>query len=217
MLPLDFIPLAEESGLIIPLGEWVLREAIRQCKEWQNAGLPYVRMAVNISAEQFKLSNMTNLVRKILNEAKLDPEYLEIEITESVLISNTDVIRVINELKKMGVKIALDDFGTGYSSLGYLKKLPLDKLKIDKTFIDSITNSDGESAISKAIISIGKNLKLDILAEGVETKNQANFLMQHHCDAVQGFYFSKPLTSKELETLLRTCPDIELSQVTSPT
>ena len=213
LLPIDFVPLAEETGLIIPIGEWVLREACRQCKSWQLKGLTPIRVAVNVSVQQFRHQNLVSLVKNVLIETDLDPKYLELEITESVIINNIETIRIITELKKLGVIITLDDFGTGYSSLGYLKLLPLDKLKIDKTFIDNIQTADDKDVISEAIISIAKHMNLGVLAEGVETKNQVNFLKLHDCGEVQGLYFSRPLKNDELEKILVNSPDLKLSQI----
>lgn len=215
LLPLEFIPLAEETGMIVPIGEWVLREACKQCKSWHDAGLPKIRVAVNVAVQQFNQQNMVELVRNVLNDVRLRPEYLELEITESVIVNNVDTIRVISKLKDLGVIITLDDFGTGYSSLSYLKNIPLDKLKIDKSFINSIQNADDKDVISQAIISIAKNLKLGVLAEGVETLNQVNFLKLHDCTEVQGFYFSKPLSAVALVKLLKKYPEVKLSQIIS--
>lgn len=203
LLPIDFVPLAEETGLIVSIGEWILRKACLQNKAWQDAGLPPIRIAVNVSAQQIKQQNFVEIVKTVLEETKLKPEYLELELTENVIISSMDVINTATALKELGVTIAIDDFGTGYSSLSYLKKLPLDRLKIDGSFIKNIKTEDDDEVIIRAIISVANNLHMEVLAEGVETKNQLDFLMNQHCNEIQGFYFSKPLMAKELEKLLR--------------
>lgn len=203
LLPLDFIPLAEETGLIVPMGEWVMRQACQQNKAWQIAGFPPIRVAVNVTAQQFTHQNLPDLIQSILKESGLEPKYLELELTENVLISNTSIIDSISELKKMGVFIAVDDFGIGYSSLSYLKKIPLDRLKIDSSFIQHIHSSRDDEVIIRAVIAIAKNLNLEVLAEGVETEIQLNFLKAHECGDVQGFYFSEPLSVTELEKLFK--------------
>ena len=203
LLPIDFIPLAEETGLIIPIGEWILRKACSQNKAWQDAGFPPMRIAVNITVQQFKQQNLIEKVSDILRETGLKPEYLELELTENVIISNHEIIKVVTELKKLGLFIAIDDFGTGYSSLSYLQKIPLDRLKIDSSFIQHIHNATDDEVIIRAIIAMAKNLKLEVLAEGVETVDQLNFLKKHECGDVQGFYFSKPLDQNELENYLK--------------
>ncbi|TAK75718.1 MAG: GGDEF domain-containing response regulator [Gammaproteobacteria bacterium] len=203
LLPLDFIPLAEETGLIVPISEWVLRKACEQNKAWQNEGLPPIRISVNVTAQQFIHQNLVEVVSKILHDTQLNPEYLELELTENVIVSNIEVLNTIGELKKLGVTIAIDDFGTGYSSLSYLKKIPLDRLKIDSSFVQHIKSPSDDEVIIRAIIAMAKNLNLEVLAEGVETQDQLNFLKVHECGDVQGFYFSKPLTTKELEGYLK--------------
>ena len=208
LLPLDFILLAEETGLIIPIGEWVLRKACQQLKAWQDLGLPHIRMAVNITAQQLKQNNIIDVIKSILDETGLKAEYLELELTENIIISSMEAVRTITELKKLGLTIAIDDFGTGYSSLSYLKKLPLDRLKIDSSFIQHIKMDGDDEVIIRAIIAIAKNLNLEVLAEGVETKKQLKFLKSHKCNEIQGFLFSKPLTANELETML-SHPDMK--------
>ncbi len=203
LLPIDFIPVAEETGLIIPIGEWVLRKACMQNLEWQKAGLPPIRVAVNVTLQQFKHYDLVNAIDKILKETKLEPKYLEIELTENIILSNTEIIKATTELKKLGVVIAIDDFGTGYSSLSYLHKIPLDRLKIDSSFIKHIHSPDDDEVIIRAIIAMAKNLNLEVLAEGVETRDQLNFLKKYECDDIQGFYFSSPLTSEKLTEYLR--------------
>jgi len=203
LLPIDFVPLAEEIGLIVPIGEWVLRTACKQNKAWQDAGLPPVRMAVNVSAQQFKQHNFIEMVTTILEETGLKPEYLELELTENVILSNREVIQIVSKLKQLGVMIAIDDFGTGYSSLSYLHELPMDRLKIDSSFIKHIQSSADDEVIVRAIIAMAKNLNLEVLAEGVETKNQLDFLKKYECGDVQGYYFSKPLSGDDIEQYLR--------------
>lgn len=203
LLPVDFIPLAEQTGLIVPMGEWVIRTACLQCKAWQDAGLPPVRIAVNISMQQLKQQNIVEIIKNILLETKLDPHYLELELTENIIINSLEVIRVVTELKKLDVGIAVDDFGTGYSSLSYLKNLPLDRLKIDGSFIQHINSEKDDEVIIRAIIAVAKNLNLEVIAEGVETQNQLNYLKNQKCDEIQGYYFSSPLSSTELEALLK--------------
>lgn len=206
VLPLDFIPLAEETGLVVAIGEWALRTACAQNKAWQDAGLPPVRIAVNITAQQFKQPNLSKMVNDILKETQLKPEYLELELTESVILNDAEVIEVIHELKSLGITITVDDFGTGYASLNFLKKVPLDRLKIDGSFIQHIKSTGDDEVIIRAIIAMAKNLGLTVLAEGVETQNQLNFLKNNDCSEAQGFYFSKPLPKEELESLLKKTP-----------
>ncbi len=198
--PAQFIPLAEETGLIVPIGEWVLWTACKQNKSWQQAGFPPLRVAINFSVPQFFDNNLIHMLNKVLEETKLEPRYLEIEISESIAIHNTEkVVEKMQLIRKMGIQISIDDFGTGYSSLSYLKKLPLDKLKIDQSFVRCIAESADDAAIVKAIIAIANSLKLDIVAEGVEKQEQLNFLHQLGCNEYQGYLFSRPLPAKDLE------------------
>lgn len=213
ILPLDFIPLAEETGLIFPIGEWVLRTACKQIKEWQNLGLPHVRVAVNITTKQLRLFNIIDQIKDILEETDLEPQYLELELTENIIINNVDVIRTIQDLKKIGVQIVLDDFGTGYSSLSYLRDLPVDRLKIDQSYVQNIAANRGDDVIIQAIIAMANNLNMQVLAEGVETQNQLEFLRSQNCSEVQGFYFSKPISAGECEHLLRKCDTLNLSKM----
>jgi diguanylate cyclase (GGDEF)-like protein/PAS domain S-box-containing protein len=203
ILPVDFIPLAEETGLIIPIGEWVLRTACKQNKAWQEAGLPAIRVAVNVTTKQIRLFNFVAIVESILKETGLKPEYLELELTEKIIINNIDVINSVRKLKEIGVQISLDDFGTGYSSLNYLREIPLDRLKIDQSYIQHLESGRGDDAIVQAIIAMANSLNLEVLAEGVENKKQFEFLKEQKCAEVQGFYFSKPISSYECEKLLR--------------
>lgn len=202
--PLKFIPLAEEIGLIVPIGEWVLRTACEQVREWGSAGLPAVRMGVNLSARQLSHPGLTKLVFATLQENGLDNERLDLEITESMLLSNMhENVRVLRELKESGVSISVDDFGTGYSSLSYLRELPINTVKIDRSFVQDIASLTSEAPLVKVILALAQNLKLEVLAEGVETADQAQFLRQHGCRAVQGFHFSKPVPPTEFARLLK--------------
>ena len=201
--PAKFIPLAEETGLIVPIGEWVLRTACRQCKAWQDAGLPTVTVAVNISARQFREKNLLQTVAKILAETGLDPRLLELEVTESVIMHDAqNVIADLQAFRDMGVKLSIDDFGTGYSSLSYLKRFPVDRLKIDQSFVRDITSDADDAAIAQAVITLGHTMNLRVIAEGVETAEQLTFLRGHHCDEMQGYLFGRPLPADEFAQLL---------------
>ncbi|KTD73005.1 EAL domain-containing protein [Legionella tucsonensis] len=203
LLPMDFIPLAEESGLIIPIGEWIISEVCRQIKSWHKKGMPYIRVAINITTRQLQQHNFIYTVEKILKTHLLDPQYLEFEITENVVITHRDIIHALNQLKQLGIRIALDDFGTGNSSINYLKQLHIDCLKIDQSFIQNIAASRSDEVIIEAIISMARSFNFKVLAEGVENQKQLDFLKQQHCDEVQGYFFSKPLTSAGIEKLLK--------------
>jgi diguanylate cyclase (GGDEF)-like protein/PAS domain S-box-containing protein len=197
--PAEFIPIAEETGLIIPIGEWALSTACMQNKKWQADGLPPITVAVNISAKQFFQSRLPEIVQKVLNETGLEPKYLEIEITESMTLDVESAISTLFELKKIGVKISIDDFGTGYSSLNYLKRFPVDKLKIDQSFMSEFTHDLNDQTIIKTIILMAQLLKLQVIAEGVETIDHVSFLLRHGCTEAQGYYFSKPVPAEEFE------------------
>ncbi|MFZ5990062.1 MAG: putative bifunctional diguanylate cyclase/phosphodiesterase, partial [Bacillota bacterium] len=202
--PMDFIPLAEESGLIIPIGEWVLRTACRQNKEWIDSGIEPLIIAVNLSARQFQQQNLVEAIEKALLETGLPPTLLELEITESTAMEDLNfTIEVLTQLRDKGIRISLDDFGTGYSSLNYLKRLPINTLKIDKSFVHDITSNANEEAIAKSVISLAHKMMLTVVAEGVETNEQLSFLKEQRCDKVQGYLFSKPLPADEIEKLLR--------------
>lgn len=194
--PVDFIPLAEETGMIVPIGEWVIREACSQNKEWQRRGLPPVPVSVNLSLRQFYQTDLVEKVELILTETKLDPKYLELEITETIAMQPDIAIRVLNELKSIGVLIAMDDFGTGYSSLNYLRRFPIDHLKIDKAFVQDIQRDEEGRSIIATIIALGHNLNMPVIAEGVETEEQANLLKNYKCDMFQGYLFSRPLPAE---------------------
>ena len=203
--PAQFIPVAEDCGLILPIGNWVLREACRQAREWVNAGLPLSSMAVNISAMEFRDDNFLESVFAALSETGLDPKSLELELTESVLMKRAEsAASVLRTLRAGGVQLAVDDFGTGYSSLSYLRKFPIDALKIDQSFVRQITTTPGDTAIVAAIISMGRSLRLRVVAEGVETQPELAFLQSHHCDEAQGYYFSRPVLPQQFAKLLET-------------
>jgi diguanylate cyclase (GGDEF)-like protein/PAS domain S-box-containing protein len=204
--PDKFIRIAENSGLIVPIGEWVLRTACAQAQQWQQEGLPAVTVAVNVSAIQFRQEGFCGLIRNVLCDTGLAPQYLELELTESLLLANADLmLSVIQELKAMGLTLAIDDFGTGYSSFSYLRQFRVSKLKIDRSFIRDVAVNADDAAITAAIISIAKSLKLKVIAEGVENEAQMTFLRAHQCDEIQGYYFSKPLAvDKVAEHLRRT-------------
>lgn len=203
LLPMDFIPLAEDTGLIVPIGEWVLRTACAQNKVWQDEGLSPFLMTINVATKQFMQPNLVNVIKAVLNETGLKAEYLEIEVTENVLISNPNVIDAIKKIKKLGVNIVLDDFGTGNSSLNYLRILPIDRLKIDKSFVQNIDSSRSDEMIIQAIIAMARSLNLDVIAEGVETIKQINFLKNQDCKKLQGYYFSKPVSANKLKSLIK--------------
>ncbi len=193
--PANFIPIAEENGMIVPIGEWVLRETCRQISEWRKSGLPEIPVSVNLSAVQFRQKDLGQSLRAILSQYRIPPSSLELEITETAVMQDADAaITLLKEVKEMGIRLAMDDFGTGYSSLSYLKLLPIDKLKIDQTFVRDIAHDPDDAAIVSTIISMARNLKLKVVAEGVETDKQLAFLNQHGCDQGQGYYFSRPMT-----------------------
>lgn len=198
--PKDFIPLAEETGLIVQLGEQVLRKACVQIKQWHDEGMEELSVSVNLSPLQFRQQNLTGVIGRILRQAGLAPQYLELEITESAAMQNVNRnIHMLRELKEMGVKISIDDFGTGYSSLSYLKKFPIDALKVDRSFISGIHEDPDDAAIVNAIIVLAKTLKLKVTAEGVETEEQYMYLQQHKCDEAQGYLFGKPMPPETFE------------------
>jgi len=201
--PTQFIPAAEECGLIVPIGDWVLREACRQNKAWQTAGLPPFVVAVNVSARQFKDRNLVDKVRRALQESGLAPHCLELELTESLIMQDLQqAVATMRELQAMGVQLSIDDFGTGYSSLSALKNFPITRLKLDRSFVRDLPAREGDAAIATAIISLGHKLNLKVLAEGVETEAQLEFLRAHECDELQGYYFSKPLPPEEIAALV---------------
>ncbi|GGD58639.1 EAL domain-containing protein [Caballeronia grimmiae] len=202
--PASFIPVAEESGLIGPLSEWVLREACRQNKAWQDAGLPPARVSVNLSARHFQQRDIATLVTSVLEETGLEPRYLELELTESAIMRNAeDAVAMLSELSALGIGIAIDDFGTGYSSLSYLKRFPVHRLKIDRSFVADIGSSGDDETITSAIIALAHSLELQVIAEGVETPAQHEFLRERDCDEMQGFLFSRPMPHDAIPGLLQ--------------
>jgi len=203
--PGKFIPVAEDSGLIVPIGEWVLKTACAQARHWQELGLPALPIAVNVSAVQLRQERFLPVIRRVLDETGLAPQYLELEITEGVLLSNAGkTLSMLQQLASMGLPLSIDDFGTGYSSLSYLKDLPVCKLKIDRSFIRAMTVNPRDAAITAAVISMGNSLNLKVIAEGVENEEQMSFLRAHHCDEIQGYYFSKPLEADDFAKKLRS-------------
>lgn len=211
--PTQFIPLAEETDLILTIGEWALRKACEQNRLWQDEGYPPLTVTVNVSGQQFKRTDMVKLVLDVLDETGLDPQYLQLELTESVLMKNiSNTVVKLGELKKRGVSIAVDDFGTGYSSLAYLKRFRLNTLKIDQSFVRDIENDNDDAAIVSAIITMAHTLGMDVVAEGVETWNQLAFLRHHQCDHIQGYYFSQPLPPEGFIELLGR----DLSELLNP-
>ena len=203
--PAQFIPVAEDSGLIRPIGKWVLREACNQAQVWADAGLPATTIAVNVSAAEFLQENFLEDVFRILRETGMDPRSLELEVTESVLMKRADsAVSALQELRARGVQVAVDDFGTGYSSLSYLRKFPIDALKIDQSFVRQITTTPDDTTIVSAIISMGRSMKLRVIAEGVETREEMAFLQAHQCHEAQGYYFSKPVPPHQFAKLLET-------------
>ena len=214
--PLEFIPLAEETGLIIPIGEWVLRTTCAQNKAWQEAGLRALPIAVNLSGRQFTQHALVQTITQVLHETGLSPQWLELEITESILILDIqDSVAILNELSELGIKISIDDFGTGYSSLSYLKRFPIASIKIDQSFVRDIHTDPDDAAIVSAIIAMAHGLNMKTIAEGVETQDQLVFLRAHKCNAMQGYYFSKPLPPEDLVELLREDRNLNM-EITPP-
>ena len=208
--PLDFIPIAEDTGLIIPIGEWVIRESCRNLQEWKSLGYNPIRVAVNLSPRQFRDSQIIDYILDTMVEFDIKPNEFEVEITESLLMEDTDAtILSLNKLKAWGLHIAIDDFGTGYCSLGYLKKFPIDTLKIDRSFVKDILVEPDDAAITEAIIAMGHSLRISLTAEGIETEDQLRFLKQHGCQEGQGYLFSKPIEASELLEFmqLKTVPE----------
>lgn len=198
-----FIPIAEKNGLINSIGEWVLRTACKQNKQWQDQGFSAINMSVNISVIQFIDPRIADTIENILGETGMDPKYLELEITESIAIKEKGFyLDILNRLKSIGLSIAIDDFGTEYSSLGRLKVIPIDRIKIDRQFISALETEEKDRAITMTVISLAKNLGLDVLAEGVETKGQLDFLKENLCDHVQGYYYYRPMPAEEMQRLL---------------
>jgi EAL domain-containing protein (putative c-di-GMP-specific phosphodiesterase class I) len=207
--PVEFIPIAEDTGLILPIGEWVLRTACRQAKRWHDEGLPFGRVAVNVSGRQFGLPDFPNLVAAILGETGLPPAHLELEVTESVVMSDEAWSeKALGELKALGISLAIDDFGTGYSNFGRLRNFAVDRLKIDRSFVTGINDGGDDRAIAAAIITMSQSLRINVTAEGVESLPQLLFLQQHQCNEAQGFLFSKSLPTDDAHMLLKRLADL---------
>lgn len=205
LLPEQFVAIAEDCGLILPIGRWVLREACRQAQAWRQAGLPPITVAINASALEFHAEDFIENVRVTLAETGLDPRFLELELTEGILMRDAESSdSVLHALADLGVKLAIDDFGTGYSSLSYLRYFPIDSLKIDQSFVNRMTNNPDDATIVSAVIGMGKSLRQRVIAEGVETPEQCAFLVAQHCDEGQGYYFGRPVVAEELTALLKT-------------
>lgn len=202
--PAKFIPIAEDNGLIISIGEWILRTACAQNRAWQLAGIPPIRMSVNLSARQFEAPNLVEIVKQTLKETELQASYLELEVTESFLMSDIQrSIQTLKELRDLGIWLALDDFGTGYSSLNYLKRFPVNMLKIDRSFVQDVTSNPDSAAVTDAIIALAKSLQLKITAEGVETQEQLEYLQKRGCHEGQGFYFGIPAPAEKITDILK--------------
>jgi len=210
LFPDRFVPLAEETGLIVPIGEWVLKEACKQNKQWQEMGLPPIEMTVNVSPKQVQQANFLEVVKSALDESGLDPQYLGLEITETVLMSTDDsTIKLMNELREMNVRVSIDDFGKGNSSLNYLTQLPTDAIKIDESFIRNVVADPDAAAITGAVIAMAHSLKLRVVAEGIETLDQLEFLRSLNCDEIQGYFVSRPVEPESLAHILRTNAKLE--------
>jgi len=214
--PNRFIPLAEETGLIVPIGKWVLNAACAQNMAWQRQGLPAIRIAVNLSPRQFADSNLLNDVRGALEKSGMPPQLLELEITESMVMQNVErAVRVLEAIKSIGITLAIDDFGTGYSSMSLVKKFPIDALKIDRSFVREITNDNEDKAIADAIITLGRALNLTVVAEGVETAEQEAFLRAHNCNEIQGYLISRPVPADEFAAFLANHTLMELKALST--
>ena len=200
VMPSEFIPIAEETGLILSIGEWVLHAACAQLEAWQRSGYAVFPVAVNLSAQQIETGQLTRQLKQVLANTGLEAKRLEFELTESTIMREPEKATIsLNEFRAMGVKLAVDDFGTGYSSLGYLKRLPLNRLKIDRSFVEDIGRDPGDEAISRAVIQLARTLGLETVAEGVEREEQADFLRREGCDIAQGYLYSRPLPPDELQ------------------
>jgi diguanylate cyclase (GGDEF)-like protein/PAS domain S-box-containing protein len=212
VMPNQFIPLAEETGLIVPVGRWVLRTACAQSVAWQREGLPMLRVAVNLSARQFAHDGLLQDIADIIDETGLAPGGLEVEVTESMVMQNPErAVATLTRLREMGISVSIDDFGTGYSSLGYLKRFPVDNVKVDRSFIKDLPHDQDDAAITRAVIAMAQSLRMRVIAEGVETREQLNFLREHGCDECQGYYLSRPLPAGEFALLVRSWPRLTLA------
>jgi EAL domain-containing protein (putative c-di-GMP-specific phosphodiesterase class I) len=201
--PARFIPIAEETGLIVPIGKWVLETACSQNMAWQKQGLPPLRIAVNLSPRQFNNDDLLEHIWEALGNSGMPPNLLELEITESMVMQNVDrALRLLREIRKMGIHLAIDDFGTGYSSMSLLKLFPIDTIKIDQSFVRDLLTDADDRAITEAIIALAKALQLKIIAEGVETKEQEAFLREHACDEIQGYLFSEPIPADAFQVFV---------------
>jgi len=202
--PIRFIPSLEETGLVVEVGEWAIRQALDQHVRWRKQGLPPIRVAVNLSARQLREPSFVSIVDHVLRDAGVEPQFLEVEITESMLMSDSNaVVHALDRLHEMGIQVAMDDFGTGYSSLNYLKKFPIDTIKIDRSFVADIASDPDDAEIIKTIISMGKTLNRNIVAEGVETEEQLSILRDYRCDEIQGYFLSRPMPADNLLDVLR--------------
>jgi predicted signal transduction protein with EAL and GGDEF domain len=202
--PMEFIPLLEETGLIVPVGAWVIKAACSQNKAWQAAGLAPMRVSVNLSTRQFQSEDLLPVVREALAESGLEPRWLELELTESLLMADVEkALATMQALKALGVALSIDDFGTGYSSLGYLKRFPIDSLKIDRSFVRDLDKSPKDAAIVEAITELARSLGVGVVAEGIEAPSQVDFLRRRHCTELQGFYFSRPVAAAQVPEVLR--------------
>jgi EAL domain-containing protein (putative c-di-GMP-specific phosphodiesterase class I) len=202
--PMSFIPFAVDTGLIIPLDRWVMTTAMRQCAQWYQEGLNPGRLALNLSMKQLHKEDCVKALKGVIHDAGCNPEWLELEVTEAQVMEDAESVNsTLRVIRDMGVSLAIDDFGTGYSSLSYLKKLPINKLKIDKSFVQDIPGDDEDVAIIKTIIDLSNHMDLSLIAEGVETEEQREFLLSNGCDVIQGYYYHRPMPADDIETLLR--------------
>jgi EAL domain-containing protein (putative c-di-GMP-specific phosphodiesterase class I) len=200
--PLDFIPLAEKTGFIIPLGEWVLHTACQQIREWDRMGLPPLSVSVNMSMMQFQQKQIVHTIERIIADAGIRPERIELELTESIFMDNPEhTLIILHELHQLGIRLSLDDFGTGYSSLSYLQNIPLHTLKLDKSFIHDIVNDFKKQMIFKSVVVIAHHLNLKVVTEGVETEEEMRIIREHNCDGVQGYIYSPPVTAAKFAQL----------------
>ena len=210
--PAQFIPMAEETGLIVPIGEWVIHTALEQIKHWDAEGLRVPRVAVNISARQFRQKNLLDIISQSLSLHGRAASVLEIELTESMVMHDPErTIQILRQMKEMGLHISLDDFGTGYSSLSYLRRFPIDVLKVDQSFVRDVTTNQDDAAIAASIIALAHSLNLTTVAEGVETAGQMEYLTRQKCDVMQGYFFSKPLPASSFAAMLRSGQCLELT------